>query len=311
MRIMSSRPRSRDRWTNGFTLIELLVVIAVIGILVALLFPAVQQAREAARRTRCKNNLKQIGLALHNYHDVHLTFPPGYVSLWNSAGDDIGPGWGWATFILPQLEQTNLYHKINLNQAIEDPANGTARIVPISAFICPSDTAPQTWTAKTYDVSGTTLATVGETAAANYVGVFGTTEPGVGGDGEFFRNSHVRISDVLDGTSQTMAVGERAFQLGPTDWAGVITSANLFPEPGTIALPILNNASGMTLGHTGDQNLPNAHFSLQNQFSSRHPGGAHFLFSDGHVSYLSESMDYGVYKALSTRAGGEAVRGDF
>ncbi len=295
---------------RGFTLIELLVVIAIIAVLIALLLPAVQQAREAARRTQCRNNLKQIGLALQNYHDTHQTFPPGYISRWDSSGNDTGPGWGWAAFILPQIEQQNLNNLIQFNQLIEDPTNGNVRITPIKSFLCPSDPTQQTWTAKKYDISGNTLATICQVASANYVAVFGTTEPGVDGNGTFFRNSRIRIADITDGTSHTMCVGERSFRLGPTTWTGVVTSAILYPEAGSMALNILNNASGMTLGHTGDQNLPNARYSLQNQFSSLHTGGAHFLFGDGHVTFLSQSMDYGVYNALSTRQGSE-ITGDF
>jgi len=305
------RKRMCHRRSNGFTLIELLVVIAIIGVLVALLLPAVQQAREAARRSQCKNNLKQIGLALQNYYDTHRTFPPGYISLWDSSGNDTGPGWGWAAFILPQMEQQNLNSAINFNRPIEDPVNSTVRITPINSYLCPSDSTPQTWTAKKYDTSGSTLVTIGEVASANYVGVFGTTEPGVDGDGVLFRDSRIRFADITDGTSQTMCVGERSFRLGPATWAGVITSANLYPEAGSMALPILNNASGMTLGHTGDQNLTSAQYSLQNQFSSQHTGGAQFLFCDGHVVFLSQSMDYGVYKALSTRQGNEVIGGEF
>jgi len=296
---------------RGFTLIELLVVIAIISILVALLLPAVQQAREAARRTQCRNNLKQIGLALQNYHDLQKNLPAGYTSLWDSSGNDIGPGWGWAALLLPQMEQQSLSHAIQFGDLIEAPANRGARTTQVHAYLCPSDSTLQTWSAKKYDTSGNTHATICEIASANYVGVFGTTEPGVDGNGVFFRNSRIRFADITDGTSQTMCVGERSFQLGPTTWAGVVTSANLYPEPGMSALPILNNAAGMTLGHTGDQNLPNAPGSLQNQFSSQHPGGAHFLFADGHVAFLSQTMNYRVYIALSTRNGSEPIGGDF
>lgn len=302
--------RARSNCSSGFTLIELLVVVAIIAVLIALLLPAVQQAREAARRTQCKNNLKQIGLALQNYHDAHQTLPPGYVSRWDASGNDTGPGWGWAAFLLPQIEQTNLYNQIQFTLLIEDPTNANVRIMPLAPHLCPTDPNQQTWTAKKYDLSGNMLATICELASANYVAVFGTAEPGVDGDGAFFRNSRIRIADITDGTSQTMCVGERSFRLGPTTWTGVATTANLYPEQGSMALNILNNASGMTLGHTGDQNLPNARYSLQNQFSSLHTGGAYFLFADGRVTFLSQAMDYGVYKALSTRQGSE-ILGDF
>ena len=125
---------------RAFTLIELLVVIAIIALLVGLLLPAVQGAREAARRAQCVNNLKQIGVALHNYDGSHQTFPSGYVSNFDASGNDTGPGWGWAGMLLPQSEQTPLFNSINFNLAIEDLANMTSRLPNVSCFLCPSDT---------------------------------------------------------------------------------------------------------------------------------------------------------------------------
>ena len=138
---------------RGFTLIELLVVIAIIAVLIALLLPAVQQAREAARRSQCKNGLKQIGLALHNYHDMLRTFPPGYVSLFDSSGNDTGAGWGWGSFLLPQIEQSALFYQINSNVGIESAVNSIPRVKSLSIFLCPSDTAPDRWQAVKRDPS--------------------------------------------------------------------------------------------------------------------------------------------------------------
>ena len=126
---------------SGFTLIELLVVIAIIAVLISLLLPAVQAAREAARRAQCLNNLKQIGLAIHNYHDVIGAFPPGYLSRLGPDGDNTGPGWGWAAMILPQIEQGPIFNAINFGLAIESPANQTARLTKIATFICPTDSS--------------------------------------------------------------------------------------------------------------------------------------------------------------------------
>src|SRR3954452_15624075 len=124
---------------RGFTLIELLVVIAIIGVLIALLLPAVQAAREGARRAGCQNDLKQIGLALHNYHSVHDVFAIGYVASPNADTNVTTPGWGWASAILPGLEQSGLYSATNFNLPVEAPDNATTRLTPLGVFVCPTD----------------------------------------------------------------------------------------------------------------------------------------------------------------------------
>jgi prepilin-type processing-associated H-X9-DG protein len=135
-------------------LIELLVVIAIIGVLIALLLPAVQGAREASRRTQCRNNLHQVGVALHNYHDASRCFAPGYVSAYDSSGNDTGAGWGWASPLLSYSEQDALTKLIHFNQPIESPANANARIFPVTMLICPSDTLQPTWAADEHDTLG-------------------------------------------------------------------------------------------------------------------------------------------------------------
>jgi prepilin-type processing-associated H-X9-DG protein/prepilin-type N-terminal cleavage/methylation domain-containing protein len=296
MRHVIPPPGRRTDGRTGFTLIELLVVIAVIGVLIGLLLPAVQRVREAASRTQCVNQLKQIGLALQNYHDLAGAFPPGYVSNFDGAGNDTGPGWGWAAFILPQLEQQNLYNTIPFPQPIEAPASSGVRVTPLKFYLCPSDHTELTWTARKHDALGNPVAPICDVASANYVGVFGVTEPGVDGEGIFSRNSHVRIADIKDGTSQTLMVGERASSVAPATWVGAVTGAEIFPY----------NSSNMVLGHTGESEGPATPVDI-NGFSSRHSGGVNFLFADGHVQFLTGSISQPVYEALSTRAGGEVL----
>ncbi len=294
---------------SGFTLIELLVVIAIIAILIALLLPAVQQAREAARRASCVNNLKQLGLALQNYHESRNTFPPGYVSNYDASGNDTGPGWGWGAMILPEIDQGPLRSTITFESPIENPANSTARTTSINNWNCPSDVAQKTWVAMTRDKLGNPLATICTVASASYVGVFGIPEPGIDGDGIFFRNSRIGIRDISDGSSRTLLVGERSQKWCVATWVGAVTGSQLFPPAGSPAVPLVENASGMILGHTFE-GPPNSDGLECNCFSSRHVGGANFVFADGHVQFLSTSMDKATFRALSTRAGSEAI-GEF
>src|SRR5206468_11255097 len=153
---------------GGFTLIELLVVIAIISILMALLIPAVQKVREAAARTQCRNNLKQIGLGFHNYHAARKSFPPGFTSQAAfTDGPSLGPGWGWGAYLLPYLEQDNLYRQINLAKDITDPANAPTRLTSLAVFLCPSD-SPDRPTVTISDDSGKPICDV---AFGNYVGM--------------------------------------------------------------------------------------------------------------------------------------------
>jgi prepilin-type N-terminal cleavage/methylation domain-containing protein/prepilin-type processing-associated H-X9-DG protein len=296
---------------RAFTLVEVLVVIAIIGILVALLLPAVQASREAARRTGCTNNLKQVGLALLNFEGIHKTFPSGYVSQFDGNGNDTGPGWGWASMILPQLEEGAIYRVINFDLPIEHPSN-SVRVANVSVFFCPSDDASRVWQAKSRDASGNPVALICEVAAGNQVAMFGTTEPGVDGDGIFFRNSKVGLKNITDGSSTTIAAGERAHQLGEATWVGSVTNAILFPEvTNTQSQAVPEHGSGMVLGHAGEGIGPGASGGDVNQFYSMHGDGANFLFADGHVSFLLTTMDYKTYLAMATRAGGETISGEY
>jgi prepilin-type N-terminal cleavage/methylation domain-containing protein/prepilin-type processing-associated H-X9-DG protein len=314
---------------RGFTLIELLVVIAIIGVLVALVLPAVQAAREASRRLHCSNNLKQIGLALHHYNQIHGALAPGYVSTWDPAFlRERGPGWGWASMILPQLEQSPIYDQIDFRRQIQDSNQATVRTTRIATYLCPSDNMPATWIASVglVKVSGGVILELViplcDVAGSNYIGVFGVGEPGVDGDGVFFRNISVRFTDITDGLSQTLCVGERSIQLkkgrGQATWVGAVAGAqfwscdaNAIGDPDASGPCVKEDGSGMTLGHTGEGHGPGDPYSDVNQFTSRHGRGSNFLFCDGHVKYLNNSIDYATYKALSTRSASEVVSGDY
>lgn len=285
---------------KGFTLIELLVVIAIIGILVALLLPAVQQAREAARRTSCKNNLKQFGLALHNYHDTHRTFPPGYVYRPGPSGENI-LGFGWGAMILPFLDQSNLYSRFDWNAPIFDPVNEQLRTRHLAVFLCPSD-----------PISSDRFVEMGPTperyAMGCYVASFGPPDLDATQekrDGMFSRNSRTRIADVSDGLTNTLMAGERVN--GPfrhpgshgvhvtyeTTWSGAVRE---WTEPA-------DDHGHMVLFQTG--NVPNAPTSDDRDVSAPHIGIAQFLLGDGSVRPIGESIHFAVYQALSTRAGSE------
>jgi prepilin-type N-terminal cleavage/methylation domain-containing protein/prepilin-type processing-associated H-X9-DG protein len=297
-----STSRSR-RGPLGFTLIELLVVISIIAVLIALLLPAVQAAREAARRSQCLNNLKQIGLALHNYHDSVGVFPPGYISAQSPGsnpiidGNDTGPGWAWGSMILPQLEQDSLFHAINFSLSVTPKANETGSLTRIGVYLCPSDGTPNSVPVR----DSTNQNTVDTVSTGNYVGVFGIGEIGAapgGGRGLFYRNSRTAVRDVLDGTSQTFAIGERSHNLSYVTWTARSLIGWLFKtssfEGGTDQFdPDPEECWTQVLGPVGTADLPrtpNHPMAHVEDFWSRHPGGVNFLFADGSVRFVKDAI---------------------
>jgi prepilin-type N-terminal cleavage/methylation domain-containing protein/prepilin-type processing-associated H-X9-DG protein len=302
------------RPARAFTLIELLVVIAIIGLLIALLLPAVQAAREAARRAQCSNNLKQIGVAMHNYHGVHDTFPPGYVTavVNDPVAPEIGPGWGWATMLLNQLEQRPLYGATNFDLAITAPASQTVRAASLAVFLCPSST-PGAGLLSLDDGAGTVL--VEDLAAGQYVASAGQFEPEefpATNNGVFYRNSRNGLRDITDGSSTTLMVGERSRNVADATWVGVIPRARVCTKP-RWPLQDCETANVMVLAHTGPSpderwvDAPNYKGAGADDYWSLHPGGCNFLFCDGSVRFVKETVDPHIFSFLSTRAGGEVI----
>jgi prepilin-type N-terminal cleavage/methylation domain-containing protein/prepilin-type processing-associated H-X9-DG protein len=341
-RIQAAEGLMRTR--TAFTLIELLVVIAIIAMLIGLLLPAVQKVREAAARMKCQNNLKQIGLALHNYHDANQCFPPGYIdgnTDPNSTPDnDVGPGWGWASLILPFLEQGNVYTRINFKQPVGMGVNAQISQQPLTIFQCPSD--PYQQAVPIYDSSfSSPIATV---AHSNYVGCSGWEEcfngaggnpqPGPGADGlsglygpagrgVFYRNSRTNVAAVTDGMSNTVFAGERSGNHAPSTWTGAVPGGRCpawmatqpptpySPPPGP-AYDSADFGEALVLAHCNGTHLPNADFPIYDPdvFYSMHIGGANFLLGDGSVRFITSSINPNTYQALGTIAGGE-VLGDW
>jgi prepilin-type N-terminal cleavage/methylation domain-containing protein len=289
---------------NAFTLVELLVVITIIGILIALLLPAVQAAREAARRMQCSNNLKQIGLGLHLYHDTNNMLPAGwrgYLPTTNVPDPLSEPGWGWAACILPFVEQGNVARSmIHYDQSIAAPANAEAVRLVLGLFRCPSDDTKMTFEWIPDESTGVRIP---QLATANYIGVFGTQDVHQCGDpafsgkqcvsnGAFYHNSGLRFADFKDGLSQTFIVGERTADLDLSTWVG--TPARDACSPGLVV-------------GTATDVAPNSTAEDKHNFGSRHPAGTHFLLGDGSVHLISQYIDMDIYHALCTSAGNEVV----
>ncbi|UUO07366.1 DUF1559 domain-containing protein [Blastopirellula sp. J2-11] len=277
---------------RGFTLVELLVVIAIIGVLIALLLPAVQQAREAARRMQCINNLKQIGLAMHNYHDTYNSLPPG----WLRRGDTNDPQYGWGTNLLPQIEQGALYDQlspgeIRLRERYTSSATDTDKALlqtVIKGYRCPSDVTGDLNDRVDFGVNDHF-----DIATSNYVCNLGydAVTNSTAGDGMFYGSSYLGLRDVLDGTSNTLLVGERDggpsysdpdYPFGAAVWAGVGRSGsgseNGVSRTGARVGFIINHDYGDSVNRGKGM-------------SSLHPGGINILLCDASARFLTETAD--------------------
>lgn len=289
----------------GFTLIELMVVITIICVLISLLLPAVNACREAARRSSCVNNLVQIGLALMNYESTHDTFPPGVV-------DPTGPiaslpnGYhhNWITQILPGLAQTNAFDKVDFRAGVYAPSNATVRGHAIATLFCPSDDG------KLWRQSAGGLSVV----ASSYAGCHHHREAPIDVDdtGILFLNSHVRVDDVTDGTSNTILVGERLLEAGDLGWTSG-TRATL-RNTGNPISPLPRGMAGAPYPAFDDEDdddagdAPKVGPSLfVGGFGSRHPGGINVLLGDGSVRFIRSTISRKVLSLLGHRSDGETI----
>jgi prepilin-type N-terminal cleavage/methylation domain-containing protein/prepilin-type processing-associated H-X9-DG protein len=293
-------PRRGGR--RGFTLIELLVVIAIIAVLVALLLPAVQSAREAARRSYCVNNLMQLSLALQNYESAHEVLPPGVINLTGPVLDQPkGYGFGWMTQILPYFEMKNVYNHFNLKVGLYEAANLTTRTNLIQSFLCPSDSGPKRDSNRV--------------AMTNYAGVHHDVEAPIAADnhGVLFLNSAIRYEDISDGSSNTLFVGEKRNDGTDLGWASGTRSSlrntglsvNTTPGAGR-GKSIASSSSGIDSAELAKMGTP----EFVGGFGSMHPGGTNFALGDGSVRFVKSSISPTVYRHLAHRGDGEVIDSD-
>jgi prepilin-type N-terminal cleavage/methylation domain-containing protein/prepilin-type processing-associated H-X9-DG protein len=289
---------SRRTRLAAFTLVELLVVIAIIGILVGLLLPAVQAAREAARRMQCTNNLKQLGLAMHMYHDTHKSFPPALVETdlnRDGVNEHVGH-WAWGSLILPFVEQSALHNQLGPGR--NTPVSQTQFLrVPLPLMRCPSDPG-ETKAAPQRLGSGGTVADLGDLARANYAVVHNdafTASDINGCRGMFMRNHSFRLRDLTDGTSNQFMVGERDSVRDHYAAVFYAISKGANNANPTVSAPgnnpfTPNGYFGVYGAATTPLNSIVPHSSANSGFSSQHTGGVNFVLADGSVRFVSENI---------------------
>jgi prepilin-type N-terminal cleavage/methylation domain-containing protein/prepilin-type processing-associated H-X9-DG protein len=297
----------------AFTLIELLVVIAIIAVLIALLLPAVQSAREAARRGQCGNNLMQLAMSIENYESSHETLPPGVV---NPSGPIVeepkGYHFGWLAQVLPYIEQRNTYNHLNFKLGLYVPENSSARAIFVQSYFCPSE-------APNVRRNGAGM------AGTSYAGCHNDVEAPIAANnnGVLFLNSSVRFEDVTDGTSQTIFIGEKLNDGLDQGWASGTraslrntgSSAYVAGGTGKIAYAMSEGddakaAAGPAGAGTKATNAGDDDTAFVGSYGSRHPSGANHAFGDGSVRFLKSSINPRIRKLLGNRADGEMIGAD-
>jgi prepilin-type N-terminal cleavage/methylation domain-containing protein/prepilin-type processing-associated H-X9-DG protein len=285
----------RHKNHKAFTLVELLVVIAIIGILIALLLPAVQAAREAARRCSCTNNLSQVILAVQNYNMAHSVYPPGTIDEKGPIANEAqGYHHDWVSQTLPYMEELSTFRHIDFSVGVYDESNATVRKVPLQLLLCPSSPANPSSE---------------EAALTTYAGCQGPAEIPIDKDnqGVFFLNSAVAYKDVSDGSAHTIFIGEKVIDEADTlGWMSG-TRATL-RNAGTL---INAEASWRNRGMAHQEPKPKYDKFHVGGFSSFHPGGSQFAFGDGSVRFLSETTKPELYRQLANRADGELMLEDY
>ncbi|MFH1267627.1 MAG: DUF1559 domain-containing protein [Planctomycetota bacterium] len=342
-RTRHNRRGNACRHGAAFTLVELLVVVTIIGILIALLLPAVQSARDAARKMQCGNNLKQIGLALHNYHVSHKSFPPASVLPPGSASYSLKESWGWHVFILPQMEQQGLYDQLRVDELELIQLFGQSALRPllqthIAPYQCPSDEIMDTvpLNVREFKGDGNKSPTI-EVGKTNYAAVIGLFDKpiitsGMQNNGVFYNNSRVRIEDIRDGTSNTFAVGERDLRCGVASWPGTRNPPGpchwgIYHNRGRVSKKLNSSESSWPTPTNWSQIYCDC---CSEGFSSVHAGGANFLFCDGSVHFISDTIEFnnsnatlgnpnaaydasrlGLYQRLGCRKDGQPIDAGF